>query len=93
MIPSRLFEIIASSEESTIAASRNREELSIRRGGMCTQVLGTGSILSKPQKPHTGFLVKRIPKGSRRSELRFMRLPKVATASPEVAAITVTIAE
>src|SRR5215469_16014092 len=47
MIPSRLFEIIASSEESTTAASRNGEALSVRRGGTRTR---------KPSRKHTQHL-------------------------------------
>jgi hypothetical protein len=39
MIPSRLFETIASSDESTIAASRNPEELPVKMGETLTLIL------------------------------------------------------
>jgi hypothetical protein len=39
MTPSRVFETIASSDESTMAASRNRAELKLEMGGTLTLIL------------------------------------------------------
>jgi hypothetical protein len=44
MIPSRFFEIIASSEELTIAASRKRDEVLLKIGG---RRIATFSVIQK----------------------------------------------